>query len=325
MHFFHNGSAQVDAHGTLGLREFVELFALGHRGAAFPAGKDDGLHFFGDGELRPERRGGGLEGRDAGGDVVVHAVAVEEGHLFLDGAVDARIAGVETDHEQAAVVEFLHQGKLFFQIHRGGAANGASGLGVMRQFDRNEAAGVEDEIGLLQESLAAHRHQLRIARAGADDFDMAASDRGGFLGDGKREVATFGQLAFLLFDEERAAARASEGGGLRHAGAAGGGQGLFGRVRHVDGGEGFGGIDFGASPRPVGEQGLQERLVFLQFDSSDDGDGLRRKAGGAKPRINELGDPRRIALPPASEAQMEHRRPEGQHPQAFRRRRAASV
>lgn len=123
-------------------------------GASLAAGEDDGLHFFGYGELRLQGCRCRLEGGDAGGDVVFHAVLVEEGHLFLYGTVDARVAGVETHDEEALVVEFFHEGELFFEGHGGGTADGGTGFGVAREFHGDEASGVEDEVGFFEEAFA---------------------------------------------------------------------------------------------------------------------------------------------------------------------------
>ena len=159
---------------------------------------------------------------------------------------------MEPHDQQTAVVELLHQGELFFQIHRSGTADGAAGLRIMRELHRNETAGVQDQIGLLEETLAADRHQFRIAGTGADDFDVAGAKRSGIQRKRESKVAAFGEPAFLLFDEQRAAVRAFQRGGLGHAGAAGSGQSLLRRIRHVDGGQGLGRIYLRTGPGPTG-------------------------------------------------------------------------
>ena len=51
LHIIYNGGTEEDAHGALALGEEVQLLFLGHGGAAFASGEDDGLGAFGDGEL----------------------------------------------------------------------------------------------------------------------------------------------------------------------------------------------------------------------------------------------------------------------------------
>ena len=58
-------------------------------------------------------------------------------------------------------------------------------------FNGDKASRIENQVGLLEEALAAHRHQFRIARAGADDLDVTFADRRGFLRHGKGKVGTF--------------------------------------------------------------------------------------------------------------------------------------
>ena len=225
---------------------------------------------------------------------------------------------MEPHDQQTAVVKLLHQGELFFQIHRSGTADGAAGLRIMRELHRNETAGVQDQIGLLEETLAADRHQFRIAGTGADDFDVAGAERSGIQRKRESKVAAFGEPAFLLFDEQRAAVRAFQRGGLGHAGAASSGQSLLRRIRHVDSGQRFGRIDFRTGPGPAGKQGLQQGLVFFQFDGPHGRDGFRDEPGIEQLRRNGFGNAGRIALFPAAEAQMEHRRAEDQHRQTLR-------
>ena len=51
LYLLNDCGAQIDAHGALGLRQFMELLLLGHGRAAASAGQDYALHLLGDGKL----------------------------------------------------------------------------------------------------------------------------------------------------------------------------------------------------------------------------------------------------------------------------------
>ena len=121
MHVVDDGGTEEDAHRALRTGQQVQFLAFGHGCAAFSACQDDGLCAFGNGELRTQFGSGGEERRYAGGDVVGHAVGIEEGHLFLYGTEDAGVARMQSHDELALVVELLHQLALFFQSHVGAA------------------------------------------------------------------------------------------------------------------------------------------------------------------------------------------------------------
>ena len=119
LHIVDDGGGEEDAHGALGACQEVELLLVGHGCAALATGEDDGLATLGDGELGAQLGGGGEEGGDARGDVVVHTVGIEKGHLLLYGSEDAGVAGMETNNEVALVVVLLHQGALLVEGHVG--------------------------------------------------------------------------------------------------------------------------------------------------------------------------------------------------------------
>ena len=217
---------------------------------------------------------------------------------------------MQPNDQQILVVELLHQGELLLQVHRGGTADRTAGLGVVRQLDRHEAAGIKDQVGLLEESFAPHRHELRIAGTGTDDFDVSATDGSGVLRQGEGKIVAVGNLAFLLLDQQGSSPGAFDGGGFGHAGAAGGRKSLFRRVGHVDGGQGFRGIDGGMCLRELRQEGLEQGFVFLQFNGADRGDGFRREAFFLEFRRDGFRDAGGVALPAAAEAQVEYRRSE---------------
>ena len=176
--------AEVNAEGGAVACEVGELLARRHRGGAFAAREDDRLHELGHGELGAQARGGGLKGGDTRHVEILPAARVELGHLLLDRAVEARIAGVQAHDGVAERVVGRDGGDLLFEVHAGGAAHLGAGLGARGERDRHEAAGVEDEIGLLQQLASAHADQVGIARPGADDGDLRAGaqpavERGG--------------------------------------------------------------------------------------------------------------------------------------------------
>ena len=142
---------------------------------------------------------------------------------------------------------------------------------------------------------------------------MAGAERRGILRQGEGEVVAFRLFSFLLLNQQRAAVGALERGRFGHASAPGGRERLLRRIRDVDGGERFSGIDFRVRLRPAGQQGLQQRLVFLQFDGSDRSDRSGRQAFFQEFSLDGLGNPVRITLPAAAEAQMQHGRAKSQH------------
>lgn len=179
-----------------------ELFFFGHGSPAFSPGENDALHLFRDGELRFERGCGSLERRDAGGDMVVHFIFVEESHLFGDSSVDARVSRMEADYQHSFVIKGFHQGELFFESHVGGTSDGGSLFGIMGKFARNQAAGIEDEVGLFKHSLSSDGNQFRVARTCSYDFDMpvVAVAIGGERY-GERKIAAFCQHALLFLNQ----------------------------------------------------------------------------------------------------------------------------
>ena len=122
--------------------------------------------------------------------MVGHALAVEEGHLLLNGAEDAGVAGVQADDEVAAVVVLLHQRALLFKVHVGRRADDGTGLVAFGQCFGDEASGIEDEVGPLQHLAAADADQVGVAGAGADDLDMS-------LGGGTAEHTTFAEMGVV--------------------------------------------------------------------------------------------------------------------------------
>ena len=142
LHVVDDGSRKEDAHGALATGQQVQLFFLGHGSATLATRQDDGLGALGNGKLRAQFGSCSEERRDAWRDVIRHVVGVEEGHLFLNGAKDARVASMQADNEVAAVVVLLHQGALLFKVHVGRAADNGTRLVAFGQRLWNERASI---------------------------------------------------------------------------------------------------------------------------------------------------------------------------------------
>ena len=111
-------------------------------------------------------------------------------------------------------------GDLLFEVHAGGAAHLGAGLGARGERDRHEAAGVEDEIGLLQQLASAHADQIGIARPGADDGDLRAAAQPAVERGGECVVMPVADGGFLFGQEQLAPFGCGECGGLGDAGHA---------------------------------------------------------------------------------------------------------
>ena len=139
---------------------------------------------------------------------------VEIVHLFLDGTVDAGISRMQADDEFAFIIEFLHQCKLFFQVHGSRTAYRSTRFGTECKFAGNETAGVEDKICLLQHLPSAHGDEVGITRTCADDFDMSVVTEYSFFDGYGHGVVS----AFLLVQQKFTTVRGKKGGGFGNAG-----------------------------------------------------------------------------------------------------------
>ena len=117
LHIVDDRSTEEDAHRALTLRQQMQLFFLRHRGSTFATSQDNRLTTLRNRELALQLGCCSEEGGDAWGDMVLHVVGVEEGHLLLNGAKDTRIACMEAHDELALVVELFHQFALLFECH----------------------------------------------------------------------------------------------------------------------------------------------------------------------------------------------------------------
>ena len=93
---------QMHRQRRAGGAERGQCFAGRHRrGAAGDAGQHHALRDFRHGQFAPQHGGGGSEGRHAGGQRVVDAVALQPADLLGHRAVDRQIAGMQPRHVQA--------------------------------------------------------------------------------------------------------------------------------------------------------------------------------------------------------------------------------
>ena len=65
--------------------------------------------------------------------MIVHVVGIEESHLLLNGAKDARITSMQTNDKVAFVVVLLHQGTLLFEVHVSRGTHNGPRLMTVRQ------------------------------------------------------------------------------------------------------------------------------------------------------------------------------------------------
>ena len=69
---------------------------------------------------------------------------------------------------------FLHQGALLFEVHVGRTAHHGTRLMACRQGFGHQRAGIENEVGFLQEFPSPHTNEFRVARTSSHDFDVAS-------------------------------------------------------------------------------------------------------------------------------------------------------
>ena len=118
----------------------MQLLFLWHRRPSLTTSEDDGLTTLRNRKLALQFCGCCEERTDAWGNMIVHSVLVEEGHLFLDSTKDTRIARMQTNDKMTLIVVFLHQRTLFFEGHIGRRTDDGSWLVTVRQSLRNQRA-----------------------------------------------------------------------------------------------------------------------------------------------------------------------------------------
>ena len=139
---------------------------------------------------RALRRGGGGErGGDAGDDLAFDAGGGERLELFLEAAEDARVAALQANDARAARRVLDEQGvdRVLARVLAAAArrvrhAREAALADVDPARVRRELAQrrvgeriEEDDVGVLQPLRAAHRDEVGLARAGADEGDAAGA------------------------------------------------------------------------------------------------------------------------------------------------------
>ena len=114
----------------------------------------------------------------------VDAARVEGAHLLADRAVEARVAGVQAHDLLAGRVRLRHHLDLLAQ---GQAALSCSSQPSRVQREHglgHQRAGVDDDVGLLEQAAAFDGDELGVARAGADEPDHVEASSSGRAGGG---------------------------------------------------------------------------------------------------------------------------------------------
>ena len=135
------------------------------------AGEDDGLAHPGEGELAFE--GGGSRGirRHPRGHVERDPECVKPPHLLPDCTVERGIPGVHARDVLAVRVRRLHLGDDLFEGHRRGVEHPGTFGCALDHLARHERTREEHDGTRLDEPPAAHRDELGIAGAGANEMD----------------------------------------------------------------------------------------------------------------------------------------------------------
>ena len=144
---------------------------LGHRSASRHAGDDDALAHPGQGVLGPYRSSSPAEGGHTGGHIPGDAQLVQLVHLFLDGAVQTGVAGVEPDRGLAALLHVFDDGQYLLQGHLGAVINGGALPGHSQQSGIHQAARVDDAVGLAQQLSPPQGDKIGPAGAGTHKMD----------------------------------------------------------------------------------------------------------------------------------------------------------
>ena len=217
LHIIHNSSREENAHGALASGEEVQLLFLWHGGATFTTGENDGLSTFGNRELAAQFGGSGEERRDARGDMVGHAVLVEERHLLLDGTEDTGVARVETNNKVPLIVVLLHQSALLLKVHVSAASHHRTPFVTFRQCFGHQRTCIKDEVCLLQHLPSANTHQIGVARSCTHNLNVTMTEV--LVVDGNSEGIIL-VCAFLFGNQEGAVVGSEKGCGFTDTGGA---------------------------------------------------------------------------------------------------------
>ncbi len=125
-----------------------QRFGRRHRRAACTTRQNHRLHGLGQRQLGPQGCRRSLERTDARDHVVVYLGRIQERHLLLDGAVDARIARLQTNYLLSAPRGGDHHLGRFFQRHRRRVVQPSRWPSSTYDLFAHQRSGVHDEIGL---------------------------------------------------------------------------------------------------------------------------------------------------------------------------------
>ena len=149
-------------------REGADGLAGGNGCAAGCARDDDRLADVRERIFRAERRGGPAEGADAGADIIVDAQLFQRVKLLPHSAIDARVAGMETDSGLALGLGLTDDGNDLLQRHFRAVVDLTARLRSVQQRWIDERPGIDDDVRLAEQPRAAHGDEVRCAAPGAD-------------------------------------------------------------------------------------------------------------------------------------------------------------
>lgn len=149
-------------------REGADGLAGGNGCAAGCARDDDRLADVRERIFRAERRGGPAEGADAGADIIVDAQLFQRVKLLPHSAIDARVAGMETDSGLALGLGLTDDGNDLLQRHFRAVVDLTARLRSVQQRWIDERPGIDDDVRLAEQPRAAHGDEVRCAAPGTD-------------------------------------------------------------------------------------------------------------------------------------------------------------
>ena len=118
------------------------------------------------------RAAAAADGRgDPGNHLVGDRLSFQDLQLFLHGAEQGGVAGVDPHHPLAGPVRPDDPGDNLLQGQGGGVHESGRGLGPSQHRGRHQGPGVEDDVGPGQGLLAFDRDELRVAGPGPHEDD----------------------------------------------------------------------------------------------------------------------------------------------------------
>ena len=160
--------------GAVGCQR-ADALPLGHRRAARRPGDDHRLADAGQGVFRLKGRRRPAKAGDAGHHLKGDVLLAQRVHLLPDGPIDGGVAGVQPDHVLPVEVGIGHHFHHFFQCHLGAVVDLAAVFGIGEHLRVDQAACIDDHIGLPQQPGAPHGDQVGGAAARPYDIDHGST------------------------------------------------------------------------------------------------------------------------------------------------------